>query len=282
MRGLGFSNCRIGVLTYGGHSRIRGNVFGLSPSGSDEMGFAHVATGGVVWVGGPLENDRNYFSPAEIGVAVNGASIITNNFFGDLDGISGVMGSSAVGGQEGADVQFGGVLDYEGNEVRDYQVGLLLDGGINSRSLRVTGSLLDVDSPVRFGTVPTPNDPDDVDVGVNGLQNHPELSVVTFDSATGEVAIDISIDGVPGDDHLIEIYANGELGRPNSATELIYRSVFSGPGQDTPTREMVTILDTAIPQHLTAFATNLATGETSEATPGRRLLYCGNPHLRRR
>jgi len=148
--------------------------------------------------------------------------------------------------------------------------------GLNASGVQITENLifgntglgidLNPTGPSAIGDGVTPNDalPGDADSGPNGLQNYPVLATVTTDGF--QVVISGALDSTPGRSFLIEFFSStaadpsgfGEAERFLGATTVATDAAGTAPINVTLP---VTL---ALNQYVTATATDLTTGETSE------------------
>ncbi len=124
------------------------------------------------------------------------------------------------------------------------------------------------------GPSPTPNDPQDTDTGPNGVQNYPIITAAGL--AAGVTQVTAALDSVPNTDFRIDFY----IAEPDSSGHGEGSAWIAGADVRTDADGKATGIGTSftsnLGQYLTATATNLATGETSEFSPN---FYAGDELL---
>jgi hypothetical protein len=109
----------------------------------------------------------------------------------------------------------------------------------------------------------TANDPGDADAGPNNLQNYPMIAAVTVSS--DETTVSGTLNSTPGASFALDFYASPEtnfLGYGEAAFYLGTTSVTTDENGDAAF--VFTVGSALADQYITATATNLATGDTSE------------------
>lgn len=269
---------------------VQGNLVGTDrtglvalPNAGDgvELGFATQNN----LIGGSTPGARNVIS----GNRGSGVSLVNANTRGNF--VRGnAIGTDATGllrlGNVGSGIAIssgasgnaiGGVIPAEGNLIAfNGAAGILVrDAGTVGNSLRGntihhSGTLaiqLSGGSEDVYGV--TANDPGDTDSGPNNLQNHPVIDSVTFEN--GETVITGSISSSGGATFAIDFYANAEVPPSGFGEGTRYLGSTSVSTDVSGTLSFVFRVPAALAdQYLTATATNVTTGDTSEFGQARR------------
>jgi hypothetical protein len=192
-----------------------------------------------------------------IGVAANGFGPLGNTGTGVL--INSGSNNNAIGGS---------ALD-ERNIVAYNSIGIAVGGTSVGNAFRNNSIFSNLSGGIDLGSDGfTPNDPaPDADIGPNRLQNFPVLSAVLLD--LGVVSVNATLETVPNSTFVIEFYAgdnpdgNGVvqgrrlLGTATAMTDGAGLATFGFSTADLASFELIT-----------ATATNLTTGDTSEFAVG--------------
>ncbi|MBI2480127.1 MAG: right-handed parallel beta-helix repeat-containing protein [Planctomycetia bacterium] len=249
---------------------IQGNLIGTNAAGTAALGNTNDAiwifnTNGAT-IGGTAAGAGNVVAGStDSGIEIGGAStgiVVQGNFVGTnlSDGIllydAGTANNTIGGTTAGA---CNVVANNSGNGVfLDFNVGA--GNAIQGNSIYANGSLgieLVQSGPV-YGV--TFNDVGDGDSGANALQNFPVLTGA-FTDATGNLAVTGSFNSTANSTFRVEFFANtsGDEGQ----TYLGYRHVITAVNGDSAFAASFDAT-VVVGANVTATATNLATGNTSE------------------
>lgn len=248
-------------------NRIGTDATGLVARGNQQGGVLLAHSQNARIMGNVLSGNVQH--GLDIQTGADGAQI-----HGNLIGV-GADGATAIGnGRSGVFVQHqslavtvGGTAAGQGNTIRNnaddgITVGPaasdVLKAALLGNSIRDNGELgIDL-----AGDEITANDPGDVDTGDNDLQNFPELSGASTDGT--QTTVTGTIDTTPGRTIRIEVFSNAGCdasGHGEADTFLDATQVTAGSGA-TPFSVTAGAVDPA--RRLTATATDLTTGQTSE------------------
>lgn len=265
-----------GILLNGTGNRVEGNFVGTNASGTADRGNG---TGGVFiagdsnTVGGTDPAQRNLLSGNGLdGVTVSGSSAeVLGNLIGTTADGTGDLGNDFTGVEVvESDNTIGGTDPGAGNVISgNADAGVLINGpgttgnSVLSNSIFSNGSLgIELD----FGSGVTPNDTDDTDTGANNRQNFPTITSATRSSTTGFTAITGNLNSNPDQPFLIQCFLADEpldsSGHGEGAVLLDTTSRTTNAAGNTNFQ-----CDSQAPglgQEVTATATNVATGDTSE------------------
>lgn len=274
------ANGRDGIFMDGAGTTnaIEGNFIGTSAAGSAALGNhgngIALAFTPNTFIGGTTAGAGNIISGNFEGVVLVGLGTTGNVVQDDFIGTD-KSGSAAIGNTEfGVDIAAGAA----GNVVGGTASGAANTIAFNGRTGVVIGtSVSDTgttgDSILGnsiFGNVfqgidlgndgPTPNTPGGPHSGPNHLQNFPVIQSVTA-SGSG-TAITVSLNSTPGHGFRIEVFADSDgqgktfLGAGGISTD--------GNGNGSTTITVATAFSSLVGQKITATATDMTTGDTSE------------------
>ncbi|MFO0852207.1 MAG: hypothetical protein U0871_27135 [Gemmataceae bacterium] len=279
-----------------GKVTIQGNYIGTDktgtvPMGDPNSGYAvHLDHASNVTLGGTASSAGNVIGGRRTGVGINGADSFNNVVQGNsigvgADGVTPVSNGYGVyltGGAFGN--MIGGTAAGAGNMIADNRwAGVLLDqAGLPAPTgnpilgNRICNTSPGYDDPLVLGIDlnrtpsgqgvdgPNPNDIGDADTGCNGLQNYPYLSSVA--NGLGTTTVAGSLNSTPNSMFRVEFFANSTV-KANGYSEgeiyLGFATVTTDAGGNVSFSVPLSSGSTA-GKYLTATATNLATGDTSE------------------
>ncbi|MFQ5511848.1 MAG: FlgD immunoglobulin-like domain containing protein [Candidatus Krumholzibacteriia bacterium] len=281
VRGLAINGFVNGIEVSGDSCRVQGNYLGTDPTGTVAVPNTQygVALGGSYnLVGGTAPSARNVISGnGDSGVflgLVGFSNRVQGNFIGTGangtqalgNGILGVRITSTSHMIGGTTVNRGNTIAYNQSGVVVFTFGLgnsILSNRIHSNVPVAPNSGLGIDLG-NDGV--TPNDPWDNDVGPNHLQNFPDLSSAT--AVGGGVTIAGVLDSKALTSFNIQFFASSQC------DSLLHGEGETFIGQDTLVTNGVGLgnFNLTYPAnfsgtHITATATNMATGSTSEFSP---------------
>ncbi len=228
VRGLAIAG-HDGLEIRGDRVRIVGSFLGLRADGrTTETGWNNVVTvfGSAFELGGAAPADRAVVAGHGAALYLPGSrGVVRGSFIGlDVDGtpVTGGLGDRAIL-LRGSDHLVGGVGVGEGNVVAGATVAISIDGGtansiLGNHLLADGGAAIDR-SGFNDPDGLDPNDPGDLDTGVNDGINHPVVTSAT--ASAGTVRVELAVDLQPGP-HRIEVFAN-----PSGAS-----ASGSGPGEE--------------------------------------------------
>ncbi|HEY7369962.1 MAG TPA: S-layer homology domain-containing protein, partial [Thermoanaerobaculia bacterium] len=261
-----------------GSAIILGNHIGTTPTGTVGFGNAFgITTGGSsgdptdVTIGGAGAIFRNVISGNTfngiydfgsmdltilgnyIGVAPNGVTPLPNTF----DGIT----------TAGTNARIGGVAAGEGNLIaHNGRKGILISDGASGVTIR--GNTIHSNTDIGIDLFPlgvTPNDPGDVDIGANGIQNFPILRVAS--PIAGGTNIQGFLRSASSTSYTLDFYASDScFARPQEFLEgrtYLGSAVVNTDATGNVSFNVNVPGATEAGQPISATATN-ATGETSE------------------
>lgn len=171
--------------------------------------------------------------------------------------------------------QFGAPVGPANNTVSDNVIAYNVDSAVSlevSLTANVVGNTISRNSifgnrstsggaAIDFGSDgPTPNDANDPDVGVNNVQNFPVL-LPPVSNADGTFTLRGTLNSLPNAAFRIELFASGSAGQGRAYLGSV--DVTTPSGGTTGEFEITYTRSTAM-RFVTATATNLATGDTSE------------------
>jgi hypothetical protein len=259
-------------------NRVEGNHVGTTADGTGDLGNDGV--GVLVYaaedntIGGTVAGKRNVISGNESsGVEIFADAKdnwIEGNFIGTTADGSGNLGNAEDGvtlfGSDFAVV--GGTAEGAGNRIAhngDDGVSILLDyqegNQILSNSIYENG-----EQGIDLGNDGvTQNDPGDVDSGANGLQNFPRLLSATRDSATGDTTISGELRSNPGQDFAVQCFlTDGTHGSGHGEGLLLLETTVASTSANGRVNFSCVGSSPTSGQTVTATATNVLTGDTSE------------------
>jgi parallel beta-helix repeat protein len=269
--------------------RIEGNFVGTDASGLQDRGNGRfgglliggsingvIATGGSNTIGGNSPFQRNLISGNDAsGIVI--LSTDNNKVEGNLIGTAkdgvGPLGNVGEGVDVGSSDNFvGGFSPSEANtiafnggigvEVRQSTLG----GGdvsgnrVLSNSISSNGRLgIDLRGGIENAQGATRNDPRDPDTGANDLQNKPGLTFAV--TSGGKTIVQGKLDSTPKRIFLVHFYSNPS---GNEGKKLIGSKSVTTDANGNASFELVTSQTAAAGQNVTATATNVVDGNTSE------------------
>ena len=290
-RNLISGNDFYGVLISGTGARensVEGNYIGTTADGSEALGnsgFGVVIQGPENTIGGRASGAGNVISGnGGYGVFVSGFSDgdenrIEGNYIGTTADGTGDLGNTAdgVSVQNGAELTaVGGTRSGAPNRIA-YNGGdgvLIRDNnsvGNNVLSNRIydnAGLGIDLEGGTENAGDVTSNDPGDLDTGPNNLQNFPTIIMATKSNSTGRTTVTGRLNSIPSEDYVVQCFltdgatasGHGEgsrlLDTDPTSTDANGRAGFT-----CTTRSP---LGQLAGQTVSATATNVATGDTSE------------------
>jgi CSLREA domain-containing protein len=294
IRGLAINRCSfhegIGVFAAGSGSRVQGNFIGTDPSGTIDLGNvgdgvrilgpSHVIVGGTSPAARNLISGNDTFSVEIIGTQATAGS--SNRVLGNLIGTD-RTGTKDLGNNGGgvfisgsADNAIGGATSAGTNTIAFNEEGVMVVSGTDSNSLNGSRILrnsifsndsLGIDLLTNGFSGVTPNDPGDGDLGPNRQQNFPDLASAR--TVSGKTTISGELNSSRNETFMIRFYSN-----PPDTNE---GKTFIGQKKITTSADGLRSF-TFSPQNsvaqnrtITATATRLSTGDTSEFSALRRV-----------
>ena len=188
-----------------------------------------------------------------IGVAADGSTAVTG-------GNTGIASWNGATGN-----RIGGVNANEGNTIANTGIGVVLDGVVSTSILGnsiYANASLGVDLGWFNGV--TPNDLGDGDVGTNDLQNHPVLA--TARTTGTQLAVTGTLNSSAGGRYRIEFFANDTADGSGHGEGQVYLgyTVVTADGSGNASFSPLLAASVAAGASISATATNVATGDTSE------------------
>ena len=266
-------NDGIGINLAGSDGRVEGNYIGTDVSGTDELGNGGqgVIIGGIGNVIGSPGAGNVISGNDATGVAISGTSSDGNVVQANLIGVA-ADGTSPLGNEtqgislgQTTNNLIGGTGAGEGNEIAHSTTGpgiaVFGDNGnsILGNSIHSNAELgIDLDDD---GV--TSNDPGDADSGPNDLQNFPELAGAQSNSV--DTTVQATLDSMPNRAYRVELFSNPACDDSGNGEG----QVFLG-ARDVDTNSAgialfsATVDPSTVGDHLTATATDLDSGDTSE------------------
>jgi CSLREA domain-containing protein len=280
VKGLVINGFNTGVILFpdggqqGEGNRLEDSFFGTNAKGtttvSNRIGVfpTGIATGKNEVVGGNTLAARNLISGNLIGVDLLRLATVKGNLIGtEKDGTT-ALGNVTGVLVEGPDNIIGGNGAARNTISFNGQNGVEISDGTGNRilsnSIFFNGGL-GIDLGGNFAV--TPNDPQDPDTGPNRLQNYPEInSGKRFPDNT--TTITASLNSTPGSTFTIQFFSSPAADASSfgeGKTFLGEIQVTTNTRGDTGTFAFTTSQGAApVGQFITATATNVATGDTSE------------------
>ncbi len=280
----------IRLITVGGN-HIEGCFLGTDPGGTlpegneDEAIAIELGSNDNV-VGGTTPGARNVISAnGTIGLFIaTSGNLIQGNFVGtQRDGVSPLGNLQGLGfvtnANEANDNTIGGTAPGAANVIAfsDFR-------GIVGETTAGTGNTIRGNSIHDNGELgidwvavgPTPNDPGDVDTGMNDYQNFPIIRSVVHGASTTEIIA--KLDGAPSTTFDLDFYSNPAC--PNFPREFIEGQTYLGPSQVTTDASGHAAIDVTFPVATEAGARISATatapnGSTSEFS--QRIIFSVTP-----
>ena len=274
-------------------NKIEGNYIGTSADGAIDLGNdahgVHVISAVENTIGGTAAGARNVISGnGGYGVMVQGfgasGNKIEGNYIGTTAGGSSALGNDAAGVslQSADNTAIGGTPEGAGNRIAhngadgiSVVVGDSAGNYILSNSIFSNGELgIDLVGGTEGSGGVTANDPGDPDIGPNDLQNFPHVSSATRSSATGAMTISGKLNSNPSQDYVIQCYlSNGaDASGYGEGSRLLDTATTSTNVNGSARFSCVSSLPLLGQQPgrtVSATATNVATGDTSEFSRSR-------------
>jgi CSLREA domain-containing protein len=279
-RNLISGNNDTGVLDDGSHAdRVQGNYIGTDKSGTKDLGNV---SGGLTFsnvsdtlVGGTTAASRNVVSGNDsngisiqastnnkvlgnrIGTTASGTVALGNRFAGvTLVGSNNLLGDGTAGGAN--TVAFNG---QDGIEI----FGITSTGNAISRNSVFSNAGLGIDLRGGFedATGKTANEPGDIDVGPNGLQNFPVLTSAKSSSTTTTISATLS--STPTKTFKVQFFSNPS---GNEGKKFIGQKSVTTNGSGNVSFTFSPASKVAVGQTITAAATD-TTNNTSEFSASR-------------
>ena len=280
------ANHAIGIAISGENTIVQGNRIGTNAAGTISVGNSTGITisGGAGvrgnLIGGTTATESNLIS-GNAGDAVQAGAfgiVGINGIFGNRIGVAadGVtpLGNAGIGIRVGFDGQLiGGSNPGEGNLIAyNGGDGVRVTGG-NGTTIRGNTFFSNGGLGINLGTDGvTANDPGDADTGPNGLQNFPDLASAVRSSSNGQVTTSISgnLNSSPNSSFAVEFFASssGNNSGPAEGAIFLGSATVSTNAQGNATLVFSTTTTVPSGSVLTATATNLAQGNTSEFSAG--------------
>jgi hypothetical protein len=210
-----------------GSNRIINNIIGLDSTGAQKLGNA--ADGFRLGVSSVLPGDlvdgNTISGNGADGIFLNASSYkVLGNYIGTNangdnlgNGYNGIRlyGGASNGVIGGATPGSGNVIAFNCSATSLYNAGIASDSSSSGLGNAIQGNLIYSNNGLAIDLGQngvTPNDPEDVDTGVNGLQNYPVLNVADVQN-TGS-SISGTFNGTPGGSFRLEFFVNGSGSNP--------------------------------------------------------------------
>jgi photosystem II stability/assembly factor-like uncharacterized protein len=278
--GNGYANVLLGYNVGGTDTAtVQGNYIGTDVTGKVALGntnYGVFAYSSNNLIGGTEAGAGNLISGNGVGVQIGGgtsATLIKNLVQGNLIGLDvtgnaslpnqsdGVVLSTASGNTIGGDGAAGNRIAF------NLRNGITVTSGTGNQilgnSIFSNGALGIELSPAGV----TANDAGDADTGANNLQNFPLLTSAT--SSGGNTTIQGTLNSTPGTSFRIELFSNASCdasGNGEGQVLLGFKKVNTdGAGNATFSLTVPTTM--LVGSSITATATNLTSGDTSEFSP---------------
>jgi hypothetical protein len=257
---------------------IEGNFIGTNATGTADRGNGSngVDISGESsnnTIGGTQPAQRNLISGNNFsGVIVDGGAnnSVKGNFIGTTKDGSGDLGNSDSGvAVIEPDNTVGGTEPEAGNTISgNGDFGVLVNGSGATGNSILSNSIFSNDSLGidLFADGVTNNDPDDPDTGPNNFQNFPVIDSATRSSATGFTTITGTLNSNPNEDFLIQCFLaeNQPDGSGHGEGEVLLDTTSRSTGPAGNATFQCDSREPGLGQEVTATATNVATGDTSE------------------
>ena len=254
---------------------IVGNWIGLSADGISVAGNASDGLeilGANNVIGGTTATLRNVISGNDSdGIAIVGAAATGNVVQGNYIGTDATGTLDRGNGDDGIDIDGGaadnliGGVDWGAGNLIAYNSGrgIEIDSAAGAGNSLLANSIYanaDIGIDLAADSV-TANDLGDADTGANNLQNFPVLTSAFTDGAS-TVAVTGHLNSTAYTSYRIEYFVNSGAG-DEGETYLGHRNVIVGADGNASVLATFAV-DVAVGANITATATNLATGDTSE------------------
>jgi uncharacterized repeat protein (TIGR01451 family)/CSLREA domain-containing protein len=269
-------NVTYGVVIFGGGGDLlQGNSIGTDASGTGDLGNGaagvSIQESANNTVGGTAAGARNVISgngDAGVFIARSTGNAVLGNFIGtDAAGTSDV-GNLGAGVSIGmaSDNVVGGTAAGAGNVIAfNDNPGVVVDFGPASGN-QVRGNSIHSNAILGIDLEPAgvnPNDPDDGDVGVNGLQNFPDIAVAN--PSLGGTYVAGALDSTPGTTFDLDVYSSPSCDSSGNGEGKVFLGTFQvttdGAGDASFVHQLAG--PTAVGNAVTATAT-APDGSTSE------------------
>lgn len=183
---------------------VEGNIVGTDPTFSRDLG----GTVDGIRAGDSTLIRDNTVGHYAIGVEVGGGTILQANHVGvDPSGNLSIPNAIGIRAFNAANTTVGGIGPGEGNVIAHNTGSGIVLRNVASNDVAIIGNFIRDNGGLPIDLAEdgvTPNDPGDVDVGPNGLLNHPVMGAITSTGLDHE--IDVSLD-VPAGSYRVELFA---------------------------------------------------------------------------
>lgn len=281
-------------LNSSSNNTIQTNIVGVDPR---QGGALSNAGGGILLmfassnnlVGGSAAGEGNVLGAnAVAGLLLSGSGATNNRIYGNAIGTDSAGTATDLGNFLGvqldsaaANNSIGGFVAGQGNIIAENSSqGVVLLGTAGSGN-RIVGNTIrgnrDAGIDLNDDGV-TANDTGDADTGPNGLQNFPVLTAA--ESYFAGLTVTGSLNSRPNETYRIELFANASCDGTHGEGQTLLGSVETATGSGGNGTFQVTIPTTvAVGQFVTATATRLSTGDTSEFSACRTVTVLSIPTL---
>jgi hypothetical protein len=277
IRGLVIGAYRVGIgVDSGALARIVGCFIGTDPSGAfavgnTNFGIAVVAPAAATIIGGASPADRNVISGSPTGISVglntSGVTIRGNAIGTNAAGTAGLPNTTGVTLGGSANL-VGGTGPGEGNVIAyNSGEGVRVFGGTGNAILGnvlVSNVGLGINIPAGpFGVDQvTPNDLGDADTGPNNVQNFPVLTSVGVRVNT---TVHGTLNSTPNRQFRVEVFSNSACDPSNHGEGETFLGALTTTTDGSGNASFFgTFLLVPVGRFITATATDLTTGDTSE------------------
>lgn len=264
-RGIGFVGNNVNGV------RIEGNFIGTDFAGTVDLGNSGdgigLGTNSGVTIGGALPGQRNIISGnGGCGVAIYGFGVATKNkIVGNLIGTERTGSGDLGNDHDGACVSFGATH----TSLRSNTVAFNGGDGVKISEAESTGNTVLSNSifsnqglGIDLGADgKTANDVGDTDKGPNNLQNFPVLSSAKK-SSTGKTTIKGNLNGTKNHAFKVQFFSNP--GGTDEGKRLLFSHTVSTDGTGNGSFTLATMQKVRLGNNVTATATDISTGDTSE------------------
>ncbi len=248
---------------------IQGNIIGLDPDGATgggntDVGIALLSGANNTIIGGAVASARNIISNNYEGIEINSNNnIVQRNYIGtDITGVLDRGNRS----DDGVEIQgsstgnlIGGLAEGEGNLIAFNT----LDGiNVKSGSNTIHGNVIHSNSGTSIDLAnngATTNDSNDGDTGANQLQNYADITKAAIDH--NQITISGTLNSIASTSYVVDFFASSVAGEAQvylGSTTVTTNATNNGSFRAALNKTV------ALGQHITATATNLTTGSTSE------------------
>lgn len=269
---------------------IKGNFIGTTPEGdaagdSKAQSYGIFGTGAKNTIGGTDAADKNIISGNPfIGIVFFGANAYNNAVLGNFIGTDATGQQSLGNGYSGIEITsgssdnvIGGLTENEGNIIAFNQgVGVVISGSGAGNSI-LGNAIFSNTENVSFGSIGlgidlnddnvTTNDLQDIDDGPNRLQNFPILASAESD-ADGNIQIKGLLSSIPNTEFRIEFFANSGCDPSGNGEGESFIDALQALSTDVDGHaNFEIVLTSEASGFVTATATAISTGDTSEFSP---------------